>query len=220
MRMNLDNVIERAFSGVISITQEENVIFEGKYGFADRANEIPNRMNTRFGTASAGKVFVATAILSFIEKGILHFDTSIGNILKFDLKQIDPEITIKQLLNHTSGIPDYFDESIMDDYEELWINIPNYRMRRILLSAREKVADSLINGKMIRIEGGNFTRNICPIKCLDCGKEWKESFENLDVIKKGQYACPDCRSIKIVCEDNCKGKFCHKNCWRHGKMDY
>lgn len=91
--------------------------------------------------------------------------------------------------------------------------------QRILLSAREKVADSLTNGKMIRIEGGNFTRNICPIRCQDCGKEWKESFENLDAIKKGQYACPDCGSVKVVCEDNCKGKFCNKNCWCHRRMD-
>ena len=91
--------------------------------------------------------------------------------------------------------------------------------QRILLSAREKVADSLINGKMIHIEGGNFTRNICPIRCLDCGKEWKESYENLEAIKKGQYACPECGSVKVVCDDDCKGKFCHKNCKRHGRMD-
>jgi predicted DNA-binding protein (UPF0251 family)/DNA-directed RNA polymerase subunit RPC12/RpoP len=102
--------------------------------------------------------------------------------------------------------------------ERMEVSRPTFQ--RILLSAREKVADSLINGKMIRIEGGNFTRNICPIRCMDCGKEWKESFENLDAIKKGQYACPDCGSVKIICEDNCKGKFCHKNCWRHGRMDF
>ncbi|MEA5084796.1 MAG: DUF134 domain-containing protein [Lachnospiraceae bacterium] len=92
--------------------------------------------------------------------------------------------------------------------------------QRILLSAREKVADSLINGKMIHIEGGNFTRNICPIRCLDCGKEWKESYENLEIIKNGQYVCPDCGSVKVLCEDSCKGKFCRKNCWRHKEMDF
>ena len=92
--------------------------------------------------------------------------------------------------------------------------------QRILLSAREKVADSLINGKMIRIDGGNFTRNICPIQCKDCGKEWKESFENLEAIKSGKYACPDCGSVNVICEDNCKDKFCHKNCWRHRGMDF
>jgi predicted DNA-binding protein (UPF0251 family) len=51
--------------------------------------------------------------------------------------------------------------------------------QRILSSAREKIADSLINGKSILIEGGNFTRNICPVRCSGCGKEWLESYENL-----------------------------------------
>jgi predicted DNA-binding protein (UPF0251 family) len=102
--------------------------------------------------------------------------------------------------------------------EHMEVSRPTFQ--RILLSAREKVADSLINGKKIRIEGGNFTLNICPIKCMDCGKEWKESYENLEVVKKNQYVCPDCGSNKVVCENNCKGKLCHKQCLRHGKMDF
>jgi uncharacterized protein len=101
--------------------------------------------------------------------------------------------------------------------EKMEVSRPTFQ--RILLSAREKLADSLINGKTIHIEGGNFTRNICPIRCFDCGKEWKESYENLEIIKNGKYVCPDCGSVKVACEDNCKGKFCHKNCRRHGRMD-
>jgi CubicO group peptidase (beta-lactamase class C family) len=50
----------------------------------------------------------------------LHFEDTIGEILDFDLKQIDVNITVEQLLTHTSGIPDYFDESVMNEYEELW----------------------------------------------------------------------------------------------------
>jgi predicted DNA-binding protein (UPF0251 family) len=92
--------------------------------------------------------------------------------------------------------------------------------QRILLSAREKVADSLINSKMIRIEGGNFTRNICPIICKDCGKEWKESFENIEAIKNGKYACPNCASSNVICQENCSDKFCRKNCWRHRFTEY
>lgn len=92
--------------------------------------------------------------------------------------------------------------------------------QRILLSAREKLADSLINGKIIHIEGGNFTRNICPIKCQDCGKEWKESCENLEIIKKGQYACPSCGSVSVVCEKNCKGRKCRRNCSRREEEEF
>jgi len=98
--------------------------------------------------------------------------------------------------------------------EKMEVSRPTFQ--RILLSAREKIADSLVNGKVIHIEGGNFTRNICPVRCMDCGKEWMESFENLESIKNGEYACPSCGSAKVICEQNCKGKFCRRNCWRHG----
>ena len=87
--------------------------------------------------------------------------------------------------------------------------------QRILLSAREKIADSLIHGKMIHIEGGNFTRNICPIRCLECGEAWKDSYENLESIQQGNYVCPHCGSGKVSCSDTCSGKFCRKSCWKH-----
>lgn len=94
--------------------------------------------------------------------------------------------------------------------ERMEVSRPTFQ--RILSSAREKVADSLINGKMIRIEGGNFTMNICPVRCMNCGKEWKEGYEKLDRIKKGYYSCPDCGSEQIACKKNCKDKHCCKQC--------
>ena len=91
--------------------------------------------------------------------------------------------------------------------------------QRILISAREKIADSLINGKSILIEGGNFTLNICPVKCSNCGNEWLESYENLEAIKSGEYACPNCGSHQVLCGQNCKGRACRRNCRRHNTID-
>lgn len=45
------------------------------------------------------------------------------------MRKIDPSITVRQLLNHTSGIPDYFDESVIHDYSELFKDYPNYKIR-------------------------------------------------------------------------------------------
>jgi len=101
--------------------------------------------------------------------------------------------------------------------EKMEVSRPTFQ--RILLSAREKITDSLVNGKIIHIEGGNFTQNICPVRCLDCGKEWMESYENLESIKNGEYTCPVCSSTKVICGQSCKGKFCRRNCWRHGRMN-
>lgn len=91
--------------------------------------------------------------------------------------------------------------------------------QRILISAREKVADSLVNGKTIHIEGGNYTRNICPVRCSNCGNEWMESYENLEAIKNQEYSCPDCGSSSVSCSQTCKDKFCRKNCWRRGSIE-
>lgn len=154
MNNNIQNLIRPDFSGVVSVLVDGQAVFRGEYGFADKANGIPNRVDTRFGTASAGKVFVATAILGLIEKGALRFDSAIGEILKFDLKAIDPGITVRQLLNHTSGIPDYFDESVMTDYEELWIDFPNYRIRK-----SSDLIPLFINKPMMYEKGTRFQYN-------------------------------------------------------------
>jgi Zn finger protein HypA/HybF involved in hydrogenase expression len=87
--------------------------------------------------------------------------------------------------------------------------------QRILISAREKVADSLINGKGICIEGGNFTRNICRVKCSDCGRESTESYEEYENLKNGQYRCPECGSANVACVS--QGNFCNKHCRRRGQ---
>ena len=101
--------------------------------------------------------------------------------------------------------------------EKMQVSRPTFQ--RILLSAREKVADSLINGKVIYIDGGNYTLNICPVRCMGSRNERMESNENLETIKNGEYTCPNCGSVKVICGQNCEGKFCRKNCWRHGRND-
>lgn len=121
--------VDPDFSGWLSIIKKGEVVFEKAYGFADIANQRPNTIHTRFATASAGKTFVAVAILKLIQQDKLALSDTIGKMLAIDWKQIDPDITIEQLLKHTSGIPDYFNENEMDDYEALWKDFPNYKIR-------------------------------------------------------------------------------------------
>jgi len=103
------------------------------------------------------------------------------------------------------------------DQEEcaLRMEVSRPTFQRILLSAREKVADCLINAKAIRIEGGNFTRNICPMVCLDCGFEWTESFEKMDQTS-GIGRCAQCNSENVACGSSRRGRFCRGNCRRYG----
>lgn len=97
------------------------------------------------------------------------------------------------------------------------MEISRQTFQRILNVARSKIADSLINGKAIRIEGGNYTRNICSVICLDCQKQWSESYENFMRIVNGKFNCPECNSDRIICLHTDKKKFCRHNCWRHGR---
>ena len=121
--------MDKEFRGNAYIVKAGEVLLNYSGGFADIANEIPNTFETRFASASMGKTFIAVGILQLIEEEKLRFEDTIGVILAFDLKQIDPDVTVRQLLNHTSGVPDYFDEAGMDDYEALWNDYPNYRIR-------------------------------------------------------------------------------------------
>jgi predicted DNA-binding protein (UPF0251 family) len=95
------------------------------------------------------------------------------------------------------------------------MEVSRQTFQRILNTAREKVADALINGKAIRIEGGNFTSNICPVKCQSCLKEWQESYENYQKILEGTYECQYCGSREVTCQFGGEKRFCGGKCWRH-----
>ncbi len=152
--MSIEKIIPTDFRGCVSISKKEEMLFQRAYGYADLSNKVLNDIETRFATASAGKIFVAVAILQLVEKGKLHLEDKIGTLFDFDWKQIDPGITVEQLLTHTSGIPDYFDESVMTEYEDLWYDFPNYRIR-----SNKDLLPLFINKEMIYSKGSKFQYN-------------------------------------------------------------
>lgn len=126
---NFKNKLLDDFRGCAVIIRGGKEQLKISAGYADLPNKRINNFETKFATASAGKVFVAVGILQLIEKRKLKFDDVIGELLDIDLKQIDPLVTVRQLLTHTSGVPDYFNESVRQDYDELWKDFPNYKVR-------------------------------------------------------------------------------------------
>ena len=117
------------FSGVISVRQRGEVVIEAAYGLAHRAERIPNTVATRFGIASGTKTLTSVAVARLVEEGRLAFDARLGECIDTPLPQIDPEVTLHHLLTHSAGVPDYFDEDVMDDYEALWRERPMYAFR-------------------------------------------------------------------------------------------
>jgi len=117
------------FSGVVFVTQGDKVLFAESYGQANRAESVPNEINTKFQIASGCKIFTSVAICQLVEKGLLDFDTPLKNCVDVHFPNYHSDICVKHLLTHTSGITSYFEEDVDDDYEALWKNVPMYRIR-------------------------------------------------------------------------------------------
>ena len=77
--------------------------------------------------------------------------------------------------------------------ERMRISRPTFH--RVLESAHAKLADALINGKAIRIEGGNFGMAMQHFRCGNDGKEWDVPFEKM--VAGQPQVCPQCDSPNI-----------------------
>ena len=117
------------YSGAILVEKSKNIIFSAASGEANMAWGIANTMSTRFDIASVTKIFTAASILLLIEEGLLCFDDKITDVIDLDGTQIPKDVTIEQLMNHTSGIADDVEEEDGEDYSELFITKPNYSIR-------------------------------------------------------------------------------------------
>lgn len=85
---------------------------------------------TRFDVASVTKLFTSVAALQQVDAGTLALDSPIGGFVDLSGTRIDPEITVGQLLTHTSGIGDDADEEAGESYEDLWVDKPTYSVTK------------------------------------------------------------------------------------------
>ncbi|MFW6312660.1 MAG: serine hydrolase domain-containing protein [Spirochaetota bacterium] len=120
----IDDAAQRInFSGVVSVTGDD-LRLQRAYGFANRANQIANRVTTRFGIASGTKFLTALAVGSLIDRGLLRIDAKVHDLVSFDLPCLGRDATVAHLLEHTSGIYDYYDEELVEDFDNFHVEIP------------------------------------------------------------------------------------------------
>jgi CubicO group peptidase (beta-lactamase class C family) len=117
---------ETEFSGVISVFRDKSTLFNKAFGYRDAKNRLPNTTRTRFGIASGTKVFTALGMGVLVDQGLISLGTMIGEISREYQGFVDEHATIQDLLTHTSGIYDYYDEEIEQDYEHFSVEIPWY----------------------------------------------------------------------------------------------
>jgi CubicO group peptidase (beta-lactamase class C family) len=94
------------FMGSVLVAKDGAVIFERSSGSANREWDVPNAPDTKFRIGSLTKQFTAAAILLLEERGKLKVEDLISPLIPSAPESWKP-VTIHQLLNHTSGIPDF-----------------------------------------------------------------------------------------------------------------
>ncbi len=99
------HLLDIKFNGQVLVARYGRVIYNRSFGFADFRDNTPVNSRTSFQIASITKPFTATAVLLLQQQGKLNIDDLVARHVKeFPYKNV----TIRHLLNHTSGLPNYF----------------------------------------------------------------------------------------------------------------
>jgi D-alanyl-D-alanine carboxypeptidase len=104
-----DFIASRGAPGVsIAVVRDRDTLVMTGWGKADLENDVPATAHTVYRIGSITKQFTASAVMQLVEQGKVRLDDSIGSYLP-SLPTAWHAVTVRQLLNHTSGIPSYTD---------------------------------------------------------------------------------------------------------------
>ncbi|MHA2366202.1 MAG: serine hydrolase domain-containing protein [Candidatus Hodarchaeales archaeon] len=124
---------EDIFSGAILVAKDNEPIFKKAYGLASKQFNVDNKIDTKFNITSLNQMFTAVAIIQLVESGKIAFEDNIIQYIDDFPSEIANQITIHQLLTHTSGLPDYNAELLkkswwnlrkVNDFIQLFKNEP------------------------------------------------------------------------------------------------
>lgn len=95
------------FDGAVLVAENGKIIYKEAYGLANREWNISNTTDTKFMIGSVSKPLTAMLMLIQVQKGLVSLDKTIADYLPEFKNKPAAGITIKQLLSHTSGMPNY-----------------------------------------------------------------------------------------------------------------
>jgi len=102
------------FSGVVLVARDGKPVFQKSVGLASREYGVPNRVDTKFNLGSINKVFTQILIGQLIQQGKLTLeDHLVKHFPDYPNHEAAEKVTIRQLLNMTSGIGDFFGPEFM-----------------------------------------------------------------------------------------------------------
>jgi D-alanyl-D-alanine carboxypeptidase len=101
---HLEAVVQCGLPGVVAVTSAPGFEWEGAAGLANLETGEALTVEHRFRVASVTKLFIATAVLQLVDEGAFALDETAAPIV--------PGVTVRQLLNHTSGVPNFDDDLV------------------------------------------------------------------------------------------------------------
>ena len=90
----------------LAVSKAGNIVYKRGYGMADLEHKIPITPRTVFHAASLAKQFTAMSIMLLVEQHQLSLDDDVHNYIKTELPNLGTPITVRQMLQHISGIRD------------------------------------------------------------------------------------------------------------------
>lgn len=120
---NLSAIIQKYASsselnGCIIIAQNQQILAQGSFGIKKIDPKELNTLSTLFPIASLTKQFTSAAILLLQQKNKLSINDRISDYI--DLPETMRNIKIINLMNHTSGIPDYWQNNIQNQKDSIY----------------------------------------------------------------------------------------------------
>lgn len=113
----------------VVVVQNGKIVFKSSYGLADLEKRVPITTRTDFRLASLTKEFTAMAVMLLAQDGKLKYDDPITKFFP-EFPAYGKQITVRNLLNHTSGLLDY--EDIYADDTRGMNPVPQIHDREIL----------------------------------------------------------------------------------------
>ena len=99
------------FSGVALVIESGSTVLRDGYGLANIDWQIENTPETRFAVGSMTKSFTSLVIMQLVEQGKLDLDATISDYLLAYRPDTGSEITLRHLLTHTDGVPNYIKDT-------------------------------------------------------------------------------------------------------------
>ena len=119
LRFLLARVVDTGVPGAIGLAAQDDAVRVDAAGLADVTGGIPLTPDHRFRVGSITKTFLSTVVLQLFAEGRVRLDDSVAQHVPGVIRD-GADVTLRALLNHTSGIPDYFFAAASGDLHRTW----------------------------------------------------------------------------------------------------